>query len=410
VTRAQRALCGLAVLLFGVQVAALPPAGAAEYHRYRGCVHVHTRYSDGGGDFAAIAAAAEAVGLDYLIATDHNTLQPLKDGHERYWGKRLVLVGAEISTDAGHVLGLDLPASFEAGTRVPQAAIDRVNAAGGFALLAHPLSDRWAWQDWRVRGVAGMEIVNLSSLFDDDLMDAQHGVRIHGRSLVRLLDTLQLYDEDPDSVMARVSDNLVPRERAKWDELLKIGRQVVGTGAVDAHARLPLGRKVYAIPSYAEAFETVQSCVLTLAPLRGEVAHDRDQIYRAYRNGRLYILFARIAAAPEFSFTAREEDREATMGQPIRRERAVRLAVRAPDHPHPVIRLVHNGSEVGRAEGESLEFTATQPGAYRVEVYAAEGSSPLLGAGQPAQTVDDLLRAEPRRIKPWIFSNPIYVR
>jgi hypothetical protein len=384
--------------------------GAAEYHRYHGCIHVHTRYSDGSGDFAEVAAAAQKAGLDYIITSDHNTLQPLKDGHERYWGKTLVLVGTEISTDAGHCLGLDLPASFTWETRDPQTIIDRVNAAGGFAILAHPMSPRWRWQDWSVRNYAGIEIANLSSLFDDDLLTATDGGRIGGRSLARLVKLMNLYAKSPDRLMATVTDNRVTRERRQWNELLMKGRQMVGTGAVDAHARVRLGRKIYKIPSYTEAFESVQSHLLTLAPLNGDVKHDREQVYSALRNGRLYMAFPRVAPAPRFEFLAREGEREATMGQPLRLENRVSLTVRAPGHPHPVIRLLHDGKEIAHAEGERLTATATTPGCYRVEVYAAGQKGPLLLPGGKRRTVQDLLRAQPRRVKPWIFSNPIYVR
>jgi len=384
-------------------------ANAAEYHRYHGCIHVHTRYSDGSGEFADIAAAAQKTGLDYVITTDHNTLQPLKEGHERYWDKPLILVSIEISTDAGHCLAFDLPPTFEAGTHEPQAVIDRVKAAGGFAILAHPMSPRWLWKEWSVQGYIGIEIANVSSLFDDDLLTANDGGRIMGRSLARLIHLGELYSKDPDQVMAEVCNNVVTPEREKWDELLKAGRQVVGIGSVDAHARVPIGKKVFKVPTYSEAFESVQSYVLTLAPLSGDVKQDREQIYGAIRNGRLYIVFPRVAPAPAFEFTAREGEREAIMGQPLRLEREARLAVRAPGHPHPVIRLLRDGTEIAHAEGDRLDVTTTKPGVYRVEVYAAEGSEPLLAAQGEPNTVGDLLRSQPRRIKPWIFANPIYL-
>ena len=34
---------------------------ADSYHRYRGAVHIHTRYSDGSGTFAEVAKAAQRV-------------------------------------------------------------------------------------------------------------------------------------------------------------------------------------------------------------------------------------------------------------------------------------------------------------------------------------------------------------
>jgi hypothetical protein len=272
------------------------------------------------------------------------------------------------------------------------------------------MSPRWLWRDWSVRNYTGIEIVNLSSLFDDDLLTATEGGRIGGRSLARLVKLFKLYDTDPDQLMATIGDNVVTRERQKWSDLLGMGRQVVGAGSVDAHARIPIGRTVYKIPSYTEAFDTVQSYILTLAPLRGELKHDREQVYGAVRNGRLYIVFPRVAPALRFEFTAREGEREATMGQPIRLEREVTLTVLAPGHPRPVIRLLRDGKETAHAEGERLVTTASEPGAYRVEVYAAEQGERLLSPSRGGRTVQDLLRAQPRRVKPWIISNPIYIR
>ena len=48
------------------------------------------------------------------------------------------------------------------------------------------------------------------------------------------------------------------------------------------------------------------------------------------------------------------------------------------------IRLLRAGKPVAEADGRELRFSATEPGAYRVEVY--------------------------RSGRPWIFSNPIYIR
>ncbi|MBI3948235.1 MAG: CehA/McbA family metallohydrolase [Armatimonadetes bacterium] len=387
------------------------PAAAAPYYAHPGAVHMHTVYSDGSGTFQNLAAAAQAAGLSYIITSDHNTLEPLRDGHQRYWGSVLVLVGTEISTDAGHLLAMDLPADFEWGTRDPQLVIDRVNAAGGFSVLAHPVSERWPWLDWRVRGYAGMEVINLASLMDADLR-AVTQIQLPARTLSRLVDLAQRYLRDPDGVMTRFTDNTVDADRTRWDALLRRGQQVAGTAGVDAHARIPAGVTVFHVPTYQEAFESVQTYAVTLAPLRGEAEADRREIYRAYRNGRLFLAYPRVAPAPEFRFTAHEAGREATVGQPIRLEERVRLIVEAPGHPRPVIRLLRDGVEVASAEADRLEWTVTRPGAYRVEVYASQRAGRLfdIRRGLRLPRVDEILRARRRELRPWILSNPIYVR
>ena len=391
------------------------PGRAAEYHSYPGAIHIHSEYSDGSGTFAEITAAAKAAGLRYIITTDHNTLQPIRDGHQRYWDDLLVLVGTEISTDVGHCLAVGVPVDFDLRERDAQGVIDRINAAGGISILAHPLSPRWRWENWNVTGYTGFEIVNLSSLVDADLRAAAHAT-IPTRVVGRLGQLVKRYVANPDALMKQLTNATVDTERTHWDRYLAQGRQVLVTGAVDAHARVPVGGQIYRVPSYQEAFESVQTYVVTLAPLQGHFDRDREQIYRAYRNGRAYVVYPRVAAAPKFRFTAHEGNREATMGQPIRKENRVRLTVEAPDHNRPLIRLLRDGVEVAAAESDRLEYTTATGGAYRVEVYARERSGSVLTnlrsvtRGRNLRTVSEILNSNRRELRPWIFSNPIYVR
>ena len=76
------------------------------YTRVAGVVHVHTTLSDGGGTPDEVVAAAQRAGLGFLAITDHNNLdaKPV----EGYHGGVLVLVGSELSTTAGHLLGLGI--------------------------------------------------------------------------------------------------------------------------------------------------------------------------------------------------------------------------------------------------------------------------------------------------------------
>jgi hypothetical protein len=119
---------------------------AERYYRYAGAIHIHTTYSDGSGSFQEVADEASEAGLDYFIATDHNTLQPLKEGHQRYWGSTLALIGTEVSTDQGHFLALDLPADFAWEGYDARRLIRQVNDAGGFGIIAHPLSAKSGWR------------------------------------------------------------------------------------------------------------------------------------------------------------------------------------------------------------------------------------------------------------------------
>jgi hypothetical protein len=74
--------------------------------RTAGVVHVHTTLSDGGGTPEEVIRAARATGLAFLGITDHNNLDAKP--FEGYRDGVLVLVGSELSTPVGHLLGLGL--------------------------------------------------------------------------------------------------------------------------------------------------------------------------------------------------------------------------------------------------------------------------------------------------------------
>jgi predicted metal-dependent phosphoesterase TrpH len=85
-------------------------------HIYRGALHIHTSYSDGTGSIAEIVAAAKKAGLSWIIITDHNNLDGLKNNQEGWHDDIAVIIGEEISPDkSNHYLALNIkqPVSYE---------------------------------------------------------------------------------------------------------------------------------------------------------------------------------------------------------------------------------------------------------------------------------------------------------
>ncbi len=78
----------------------------SKYYNYAGVIHIHSTNSDGQEDLPKIIKAANAAKCDYMLLTDHNTLQALPD--EGWYGNTLVLVGEEITVgqDQGHYLAI----------------------------------------------------------------------------------------------------------------------------------------------------------------------------------------------------------------------------------------------------------------------------------------------------------------
>ncbi len=130
---------------------------------WRGAYHVHSTQSDGSGTPEAIAAAAAAANLDFVILTDHGdgTRTPARP---RIVDGVLLIDAVEISTDDGHYVALDLPPAPYPLAGEGRAVAEDVRRLGGMGLLAHPDSPRssLAWHDPSV-AADGFEWINGDS-------------------------------------------------------------------------------------------------------------------------------------------------------------------------------------------------------------------------------------------------------
>src|SRR5512147_2766333 len=239
-------------------------APADGYARVAGVVHVHTTLSDGGGTPEEVIRAARAAGLGFLGITDHNNLdaKPL----EGYRDGVLVLVGSELSTPAGHVLGLGLdrdpPFRFN-GDGLD--GLEDVRDLGGVPFAAHPFSARadLRWSGWGLPGPWGMELLNG----DSDARGAGP----------RLLLSVGLYLLNPDYALLQGLDT--PREAlGRWDEMLA-RRDVAGLAGSDSHSRLPIGKtRSIRFPSYEALLAQSRNHLLLDRPLTGEAGADRAAV------------------------------------------------------------------------------------------------------------------------------------
>ena len=341
------------------------------YTRVAGVVHVHTTLSDGGGTPSEVVAAARAAGLAFVAITDHNNLdaKPL----EGYRDGVLVLVGAELSTPSGHVLGIGLdrdPAFRFSGDGFD--AIEDVLDLGGVAFAAHPFSPRadLRWTGWDVPGPWGLEILNGDSEWR--------------RAGARLLLAAALYRVNPRFALLK---GLGAPDQAlrRWDELLA-RRDVVGIVGADAHSRLPLTRSwSLRFPSYESLFSLARDHLLLDRPLSGDAAADRAAILAAIRRGRLYVGLDGLAPADGFGFSVDAGvGGRWTMGEtvPVLPGARARAGGAVPRGTRVV--LLRDGRPLTEA-AERLDVALPGPGVYRVECRVP---------GWPV---------------PWILTNPIYV-
>lgn len=347
-------------------------------HDYAGCIHIHSKYSfDANTGMEPIIAAAQAGRLDYIVITDHDTLGARADGWEGWHNGLLVIVGQEIAPDNNHYLALGTSEPIVAGADdAPQHYMDAVARQGGFGLIAHPDHTgaplfgikEYSWNDWSARGFAGISIWDL-------MTDWQEKLGSYAAALKAWLSPAWALSGPKQKTLRR------------WDRLNAAGR-CVGFGEIDNHNSV---EKCWGIPfrilPFPTAFATIRTHVLTDAPLASDPEAARRQIYEALRACRAYVAQERWRPAAGFSFSVRGAAKETFIGGEYRLEGRAAEAVAVVPSPGR-IRLLRDGEIVAEDTGTRLSAAVERPGVYRVEAY------------QKVWGVH----------KPWIFSNPVWVR
>ncbi|MBI4353919.1 MAG: CehA/McbA family metallohydrolase [Candidatus Omnitrophica bacterium] len=331
------------------------------YTDVAGVIHVHTTYShDAHGTFEDVVRAANAQQLDYVITTEHNTLKPLFEGKQGWHGAVLVLIGTELSTQGGHYLAFNVTKEIDRHKLTTQQIIDEVARQGGLGFIAHPYFKKGRWKDWSVTGLTGIEAYNVAH----DTLD-ENKLRLALWTLTVSPEPFYL------SIIDRPYDPLT-----KWDQLIQEHGRVVGIGSVDAHEFHVWGLK---FAPYEMMFQMVRTHLLVpTTPLTPEL------VYEALRHGHAYLEINLVADAQRsFTFFAHDGRQVlGLMGDEVPLTPHLQLSAHVPRVAQ--LTLFKDGQSVSTETTDVWQVPVTEPGAYRLE-------ASLNG-------------------KPWLFSNPIYVR
>ena len=103
-------------------------------------LHLHTSFSDGWpSPEALVDHATLATDLDLVAVTDHDTIEGALRAadHSARTGGVPVIVGEEVSSRQGHILGLFLERRVAPGLSAA-ATVDEIHRQGGIAIAAHP--------------------------------------------------------------------------------------------------------------------------------------------------------------------------------------------------------------------------------------------------------------------------------
>ena len=340
-----------------------------------GAIHGHSTYSDGTGSFPEILDAAQAAGLDFLVMTDHDTLQPLTDVGEGFFSRTLLLIGCEVSPPTNHLLAVGAK-TCPTREQPPQDYIDDLAAQGALTFLAHP-HDRgvplaklpsYRWDAWPVDRYTGIEIWNHLSDWSGNLGRLPRALRGALRPHTFL--------QGPE-----------PATLALWDAAGR-DRRVVGIGGLDVHdvklGRRPLQLRIF---PYAYAFRTIL-CHVAVEVWPTSLPEAKEILLSAIANGRLFFANHAMGDARGLSLRAVDGRGEevASLGDELAADGDLRLLLRAPQEAH--LRILRDGKEVARTYGRELGCDAEGPGVYRAELHVRRAG----------------------RLHPWAYTNPIYLR
>lgn len=347
-------------------------------YEYVGNLHIHTSHSDGGGSTSEIVKAARVAGLDFVALNDHSHLTQLYLEEEGYHKGILVLVGSEIGIRYHHYLAYNIKDQIDDERLSPQEVIDAVADQGGFGFIAHPFEKgmpyieegiAYTWNDWSVKGFTGICIWNFSSRWKENVSSFWSG-------LFHLL--FKKYTLKGPGM----------RTLSTWDRLCLEGR-VAAIGGSDAHG-LPIriGLISFTPLTYEYLLGTINTHVLLSTPLRGDPVKDRGLIYRSLKEGSCFIAHDGLVPARGFRFSFVKDGNEGSVevGQEAEFSHGL-LVIALPSHG--LIRVMRNGTLLKMGYGSKLTVRVHEKGVYRVEVLR---KTALCG------------------LRPWIFSNPIYLR
>ena len=359
------------------------PATEDPFEEYAGVFHVHS--SLGGhspGRLEDVVRAAKSERLAFVVMTEHpsslvDTAQAtLRGTHEGV----LFVGGSELAASNGGRLFTAPGLTRTADNATLQELVARAKSEGRLAVVGYP----GEVTDWSLKDYDAVEVYNLYT----------NSKSINYATL--FFDGLWSYRSHPALLFARFYER--PSDALKkWDELNASGaRRAYAVAGNDAHANVGLsfggqtGDKLldFKLDPYERSFSVVRNHVL----LEKGSALDEAALLKALSAGRSFFAFDLFGDSTGFRFTASNGTDTRFMGDEIQLPETspVRLTARTPVKSRTV--FFRDGQIIGSvADSARAELSVDRAGVYRVEVYLDQ-LGPLLEG------------------KPWIVSNPIFVR
>lgn len=314
-----------------------------------GAYHLHSDQShDSRVSQRTYVEAAKALGLDFIVLTDHNA-RSVADLVAQADDKAVcVLASAELSTSFGHVVALGARTMLSAEQRADLKVLDHIDAQQARAIVAHPSDGKRPWMG-PYPETGGVEIANWSA-----------SVRRQGHKLWPLgpLFTLAWLANTP-LVLAQAYDR-DDVALAIWDAPQH--QALHGFCALDAHGWI-------APQDNLSGWHMVLGPSARATPM----AHAHNDIMTSLRGGHFFCAAGLLGRAPAFAFVAqRHAHNVASHGDIIAQQNVDCLSVIAPKVTFGQTRLVvyRDGQVITDSDATTWRLDTPSPGVYRVEVWA----------------------------------------
>jgi hypothetical protein len=325
---------------------------------YKGVVHVHSFLGGhSSGTFAEIISAAQANQLQFVIMTEHTE--------------------KDFDTAAMTLSGMHGGVLFINGNEVSAANGDRLLALPDkVSIAAYPQE----FKSWDTTNLNGVEVYNVFT----------NAKQIN--PVIAFFDVLWSQRRYPELIFALYLDR--PNENLrKWDQALERSR-LTATAGNDAHANIGVSLKDSSgktllgiqLDPYATSFRLVRLHAL----IEQNRSFDAASLLEAVRAGHCFIGFDFLSDSSGFSFEAENGSERKIQGDEISLKPDTRLRVQTPV-PSQIVVLKDGVTYTMESGVSAREFPIIERGVYRVEIYLPQLGGMVGG-------------------KPWIISNPIYVR
>jgi len=392
-----------------------PVSLSTGYNDYRAVLHAHAEdATHTGGTRPELLAAARRAGVQIVMLTDH--VRPERDFINDSWrGLREGVLFIPGSEDRGFLsFPIKSIKGMEAGSR--EQYIEMIRSNGGNIFLSH-VEER---PDWPTDQLDGLEVYNHHT---DVKNEGAFNLWLQGSLTdpVRLPELVAALTEYPEEVFGAQQDYLTDII-AKWDRDSQQHRQT-GVAANDCHHN-----QVFTVTAIDE--NTVEVGYITSKPTTTRVTADKvpgvaalvkgrkpgeliarldfdpyerslryvsthilaheltePAVREALKRGHAYVAHDWLCDSTGFAFVARTGGKSnAGMGDEVKLAGALMLSAATP--VKCTMKLIRNGEALQTANTNRLDFEVKTPGVYRIEAWLE---------------VDGEQR-------PWIYSNPIYVR